>query len=263
MQAVIVVGDVDVDRTEAKIQEIFSVIPKCENPQPKAHLSIPDHDEPRVGVLTDPERANPSITMVWHSEATPEIYNSTSLAPTEDLIEVMIQLVMQERFADITSKPDSPYLNAQLAFSSLTYEDIDAVDGEVALKEDNILDGFKAFYTELERMKRFGFGDDEVARAKQQIQTIFDNQVKQAPTRRNTEFIRPLISHSLTTIPSWSLRWNSSSRTRSWASSMPRSCRPSPKRFLPTTTSSSSIPVLRRKASPPRPRSRFSPPSKR
>jgi zinc protease len=195
MQAVIVVGDVDVDRTEAKIQEIFSVIPKCENPQPKAHLSIPDHAEPRVGILTDPERTNPSISVIWHSEATPEIYNSTSLAPTEDLIKVMIQLVMQERFADITSKPDSPYLGAQLAFSSLNYEDIDAVNGEVALKEDNILDGFKDYYTELERMKRFGFGDDEVARAKQQIQTIFENQVKQAPTRRNAEFIRPLISH--------------------------------------------------------------------
>ena len=122
MQAVIVVGDVDVDRTEAKIQEIFSVIPKCENPQPKAHLSIPDHAEPRVGILTDPERTNPSISVIWHSEATPEIYNSTSLAPTEDLIKVMIQLVMQERFADITSKPDSPYLGAQLAFSSLNYK---------------------------------------------------------------------------------------------------------------------------------------------
>ena len=195
MQAVIVVGDVDVDRTEAKIQEIFSVIPKCENPQPKEHLSIADHDEPRIGILTDPERTNPSMAMIWHSEATPEIYNSTTIAPTEDIMKVLIQLVMQERFSDITSKPDSPYLSARLAFGSLNYEDIDAVNGEVALKEDSILDGFKAFYTELERMKRFGFGDDEVARAKQQIQTIFDNQVKQAPTRRNAEFIRPLISH--------------------------------------------------------------------
>ena len=195
MQAVIVVGDVDVDRTEAKIQEIFSVIPKCENPQPKEHLSIADHDEPRIGILTDPERTNPSMAMIWHSEATPEIYNSTTIAPTEDIMKVLIQLVMQERFSDITSKPDSPYLSARLAFGSLNYEDIDAVNGEVALKEDGILEGFKAFYTELERMKRFGFADDEVARAKQQIQTIFDNQVKQAPTRRNAEFIRPLISH--------------------------------------------------------------------
>ncbi len=195
MQAVIVVGDVDVDRTEAKIKEIFSIIPKCENPQPKEHLSIPDHADPYVGVITDPETTNPSIEMIWHSEATPEIYNSTILGPTNDLIKVLVQLVMQERFADIVSKPDSPYLAASLSVGSLNYEDIDAVTGGVALKEDNIMGGFKAFYTELERMKRFGFGDDEVNRAKQQIVTIFENEVKKAPTRRNAEFVRPLISH--------------------------------------------------------------------
>ena len=195
MQAVIVVGDVDVDRTEAKIKEIFSIIPKCENPQPKEHLSVPDHAEPYVGVITDPETTNPSIEMIWHSEAAPEIYNSTILGPTNDLIKVLVQLVMQERFADIVSKSDSPYLAASLSVGSLNYEDIDAVTGGVALKEDNIMDGFKAFYTELERMKRFGFGDEEVNRAKQQIVTIFENDVKKAPTRRNAEFIRPLISH--------------------------------------------------------------------
>ena len=195
MQAVIVVGDVDVDRTEAKIQEIFSVIPKCENPQPKEHLTLPDHAEPRVGVITDPETTNPSIEMIWHSEATPESYNTTIVGVMEDIVKVLVQLVMQERFADIVSKPDSPYLAGSLGISSLIYEDIDAVMGDVALKEDNILDGFKSFYTELERMKRFGFGDDEVNRAKKQIENIMENEVQQAPTRRNQEFIRPLISH--------------------------------------------------------------------
>ena len=195
MQAVIVVGDVDVDRTEAKIKEIFSIIPKCENPQPKEHLSIPDHAEPRVGVITDPETTTPSIEMIWHSEATPEAYNATIVGQMEDLIKVLVQLVMQERFADIVSKPDSPYLVGNFSISSLIYEDIDAVVGTVGLKEDNILEGFKAFYTELERMKRFGLNDDEVNRAKKEIENICENAVKKAPTRRNSEFISSLISH--------------------------------------------------------------------
>ena len=195
MQAVIVVGDVDVDRTEAKIKEIFSIIPKCENPQPKEHLSIPDHAEPYVGVITDPETTNPSIEMIWHSEATPEDYNATIVGQMEDLLKVLVQLVMSERFADIVSKPDSPYLAGGFSIGDLLYEDIEAVTGQVALKEDNILPGFKAFYTELERMKRFGLNDDEVNRAKKQIETILDNNIKKAPTRRNSEFVSPLISH--------------------------------------------------------------------
>ena len=195
MQAVIVVGDVDVDRTEAKIREIFSVIPKCENPQPKEHLALADNAEPIVGILTDPETTSPSIEMAWHSEATPEAFKSSAVGLTLDYIKALISNVMYERFSDITSKPDSPYLDGSLGLSSLIYEDIDAVMADVVLKEDAILDGFKAFYAEVERMKRFGFNDDEVERAKTNILTSLENAVKKAPTRRNPEFIRPLISH--------------------------------------------------------------------
>ena len=35
LQAIIVVGDVDIDKTEAKIKEIFAPIPKRENPREK------------------------------------------------------------------------------------------------------------------------------------------------------------------------------------------------------------------------------------
>ena len=194
-QAVIVVGDVDVDRTEAKIKEVFSVIPKCENPQPKEHLSVPDNAEPIVGIITDPETTAPSIEMTWKSEALPETYNATIVGEMNDILKVLVALVMQERFTDITSKPDSPYLGGSLSVSQLIYEDIDAVVADVTLKENALLDGFKAFYTEVERMKRFGFGDDELKRAKDQILTIMENAVKQAPTRRNPEFVRPLISN--------------------------------------------------------------------
>ena len=195
MQAVVVVGDVDVDRTEAKIKEIFSVIPKCENPKAKEHLKVPDNQEPIVGIITDPETTVPTVEMIWKSEAMPEQFNPTVIGQTQDLLKMLIGRIMAERFADIVSQPDSPYLEGIVDISSLIYEDIDAVMGEVALKEDNILPGFKAFYTEVERMKRFGFADDELERAKTDILTAFENAVNKAPTRRNPQFIGPILSN--------------------------------------------------------------------
>ena len=195
MQAVVVVGDVDVDRTEAKIKEIFSVIPKCENPKAKEHLKVPDNQEPIVGIITDPETTVPTVEMAWKSEAMPEQFNPTVIGQTQELLKMLIGRIMAERFADIVSQPDSPYLQGIVDISSLIYEDIDAVMGEVALKEDNILPGFKAFYTEVERMKRFGFADDELERAKTDILTAFENAVNKAPTRRNPQFIGPILSN--------------------------------------------------------------------
>ena len=58
MQALIVVGDVNVDEVEAKIKSIFADIPAAENPKQKDVIKIPDNDTPIVGVITDPETSN-------------------------------------------------------------------------------------------------------------------------------------------------------------------------------------------------------------
>ena len=194
-QAVIVVGDVDVDRTEAKIKEVFGIIPLKENPVAKPIQTIASHSEPRVGVITDPETTSPSVELIWHSEAMPESVNATVLGAATDLIESIIGMVMRERFNDITSKPGSPYLSGSFGISSLIYEDIDAVMGDVTLKEENILAGFRDFYTELVRLKRYGISDAEFNRAKADYLSALETRANRAETRQNPEFIGDIISN--------------------------------------------------------------------
>lgn len=194
-QAVVVVGDVDPDRTEAKIKELFGVIPAKENPPTKSILRLADHSEPRIGILTDPETTAPGIELIWHSEAAPESFHATVLGQANDLVKTLLHLVMRERFGDITSKPDSPYLDAGFYLSSLIYEDIDAVMGDVSLREDKILEGFRAFYTELVRLQRYGITDAEFARAKADYLSALETAVNRAETRQNPEFVRPILNN--------------------------------------------------------------------
>ena len=194
-QAVIVVGDVDVDRTEAKIKEIFGAIPAKENPVKKPIQTIADHAEPRIGIITDPETTSPSIEIMWHSEALPESINATTTGLLTDMLEDLISQVASERFADITSKPGSPYLNGSFGFGDLIYEDIEATMADVALREDNILGGFKDFYTEIQRLFRYGISDAEFNRAKANIISYAETSANRASTRQNSEFIRPVINH--------------------------------------------------------------------
>jgi len=63
------------------------------------------------------------------------------------------------------------------------------------LKEDNILGGFKAFVTELERMKRYGLTEAEVGRAKDKIIAVYEKAANSAETRKNSEFVNPLINN--------------------------------------------------------------------
>jgi len=194
-QAVVVVGDIDADRTEAKIKEIFGAIPAKENPLKKPIQTIADHADPRVGIITDPETTSPSVEVIWHSEAMPEAVNSTVLGQATDIIKSVIRMVMRERFNDITSKAGAPYLSGNFGASTLIYEDIDAAYGEVALKEDNILGGFRDYYTELIRLKRYGVTDAEFNRVKTDYLSMMEARVNRASTRQNAEFVRPILSN--------------------------------------------------------------------
>ena len=194
-QAVVVVGDVDVDRTEAQIKALFGTIPVKENPLPKPIQSIADHAQPRVGIITDPETTAPSIELIWHSEAMPESANATPLGQVNDLVKTLVSMVMRERFGDITSKPGSPYLNGSFGISDFIYEDIEAVMGDVALREDNILGGFRDYYTELVRLKRFGITEAEFGRAKADYLNMLETAVNRAETRQNPEFVRGLLNN--------------------------------------------------------------------
>ena len=192
LQAVIVVGDVDVDQVEAKIKSIFADIPAPVNPKEKVLHKIPDNAEPIIGIITDPEATSSSIEVMWKSEPMPKEIMNTDIAFMMDIVKSYIRLIMRERFTDITSKPDAPFLGASFYISNLC-NSCDATMGTVSFKEGDALNAFAAFMTELEKMKRFGFTDGEVQRAKDNIISNYERAVEAAPTRKNAEFVYPLL----------------------------------------------------------------------
>ena len=192
LQAVIVVGDVDVDQVENKIKTIFADIPAAVNPQPKVLHKIPDNVEPIIGILTDPEMTSSSIEVMWKSEPMPKELMNTDVAFMMDIIKTYIRLIMRERFTDITSQPDAPFLGGSFYISNLC-NSCDATEGSVSFKEGDAINAFTAFMTELEKMKRFGFTDGEVQRAKENIISSYERRVEAAPTRKNAEFVYPLL----------------------------------------------------------------------
>jgi zinc protease len=194
MQAVIVVGDVDVDAVEQKIKTIFADIPAAENPKQKDVIMIPDNEEPIVAVLTDPEVSNTTVELLWKSEARPEEINNTAQGMLIDLITDMVSQIMSERFSEIVSKPGAPFFAADLGVGNLC-ETCEVVMGDVAVKDGEAVTGLRAFLTEIEKMKRFGFTDDEVSRAKTEIESVYETRSKRADTRKNSEFVPALINN--------------------------------------------------------------------
>ena len=200
MQALIVVGDVDVNEVEAKIKSIFADIPAAENPKQKDVIKIPDNDTPIVGVITDPETSNISYSIYWKSEPTPRELKNTQIAVLEDILKDVIGNVMNERLNDIAAASDSPFLSAGFGVGSIC-ETSEVVMATVNCKEDKRSEAFEALLTEVERMRRYGLRDDEIQRAKQNVLTRYETAAKGAESRKNSEFVYPMVYNFFNNTP--------------------------------------------------------------
>ena len=194
MQAIIVVGDIDVDAVEAKIKNIFSDIPAPAVPTVKEEPKVPGNAEPIVGIITDPEANNSRIDIYWKGEPIPFEFKNTDVALMNDLIMSYISLIMSERISDITSKPDAPFFDA--AFLEYQLNNVcNTTNGIVVFKDGGAIEAMTALMTEIEKMKRYGFTDGEVERAKTNIVSAYEKAAEAAGTRQNSQLVQPLIDN--------------------------------------------------------------------
>ena len=194
MQAVVVVGDFDVDMMEQKIKDTFSSIPAPETPTVKPIIPIPGNEEPIVAVITDPEATSSSIELMWRGDALPKEYASTDVAFATDIIKSIISDAFAERMEAITASSTAPFLSGGLGVGSLV-EGTDAVMANVSFKDGEYKQALAAFYTEIERFKRHGITEGELERAKMELISSAERGVEAAPTRKNPAYVYPILGH--------------------------------------------------------------------
>ena len=194
LQAVIVVGDVDVDDVEAKIAALWSDIPAAVEPQVKANIQIPANTAPAIGVLLDPEMANTNIYLYWKSQIDGEEGNDTPPYVVENLLKDIVSLGMQERLSDIAAKPDAPFTLARFSTMNLC-ETLDATVMILIPKEGQSEQCIATAYTEAERLRRFGLSGNEIARAKAEVSSGHESAAAKASSRKNAEFVMPLVNN--------------------------------------------------------------------
>ncbi|HSU28294.1 MAG TPA: pitrilysin family protein, partial [Chitinophagaceae bacterium] len=73
LQAIVVVGDIDVNVMEEKIKQTFGNIPAASAPRKRDIFPVPDHDEPRYVVAKDKETDFPSVEVLFKKDSHPEL----------------------------------------------------------------------------------------------------------------------------------------------------------------------------------------------
>ncbi len=182
LMAVIVVGDIEVDDAEARIREMFGPLTNAPDaPMPQEYYLEP-HADTRFGILTDPEFPATAIQVVRKVEGG----NLDTLGDYRDSLQnSLFYSMLGERLQERQRQADAPYLYAS-AFGGITLaKDVEYHGFAAGSSEDGVLEALAAVLDEIERVRRDGFTEGELADAKADLQQAYDDAYEEREFRSN------------------------------------------------------------------------------
>ncbi len=166
-QAIIVVGDIDVDHFEQKVKELFGGIKVDPNAPKVIPEEVPDNEEAIYIFEKDKEmQVNQVIVFMKHDATKPEEKKNMDY-----LIEVYVKQVVAQMFnarlQELTNDPECPFIQASGDDDNyLLASTKDAFQFFGVPKEGKDMETLTALMREARRMAKFGFTATEYERAK-------------------------------------------------------------------------------------------------
>ena len=196
-QALVIVGDIDVDQVEAKIKTLMADIPASPaDAAQKEVIMVPATEEPIISVFTDPELTQSSVMMFARRDALPKEYKNTIIGYTYDIIQSFVTVMMNARFEEIAQAADAPFLGGGMDEGSFGIcPTMESTMFSATAHENRIDEAFRAMYTEMERMRRHGFTAGEFERAKQEILRWAERGYTNRNDVRNDEYAQRYLDH--------------------------------------------------------------------
>ena len=196
-QALVIVGDIDVDQVEAKIKTLMADIPASPaDAAQKEVIMVPATEEPIISIFTDPELTQSSVMMFARREALPKEYKNTVIGYTYNIIQNFVTVMMNARFEEIAQAADAPFLGGGMSEGGIGIcPTLESTMFSAVAHENRIDEAFRAMYTEMERMRRHGFTIGEFERAKQEILRWAERQYTNRNDVRNDEYAQRYLDH--------------------------------------------------------------------
>jgi len=194
LMAVIVVGDVEKERVEGLIRKHFGKLRVPRRKRERIAYSIPEHEEARFSIVTDPELTGSSVQVI--QKYRPKPVNSVERI-RDGIVESIFTAILNERLRQIATRSDAPFLGASTGFEGY-------VGGmnihhviTVRVRDDSIISGFRAALTEVERIAQHGVKPDELNRQKRTLESQYRHALITRSKTSSATYANAYVSHFL------------------------------------------------------------------
>ena len=201
-QAIIVVGDVDVNLIEQKIKNLFGPIKMPANPASVVAEDVPDNKEAIIVIDKDKEMQYSIVEMMFKSDPIPDEIKENMQYLVIDYLKIACLGMLNDRLAELAQKADCPFLQGSVGYGQyLLSKTKDAFEVSVLPKEGQTEAALKAAFIEARRAAQFGFTATEYQRYKSNFMSQLDKQYSNKDKRYNSRFVNEYVKHYLAKEP--------------------------------------------------------------
>ena len=193
-QAIIVVGDINVDTIEAKIKALWADVPRRTNYGERPIYTVNHNDKPLVAIVTDPEAQGTRITLEYKFDQLPEALQQTAQEYTLNMVRGLACDMFNNRMSDLSHDPNASFSGAGCYYGEVAKK-MDAFMAVIIPKEGRETEAYNDLVYQLEKMHRYGFTNAELERVKNDKMTAMETYFNERNTRKNITLARECIRH--------------------------------------------------------------------
>ena len=202
LQAIVVVGDIDVDKMEKKIQKLFSKIPAPKNPAKREYYPVSDNDKMIVDIEKDKEQPVVLCHLYQKRDVTPDDQKNDEKYLRASYIDDLIGTMVNDRLAELRQQAMPPYQSATGRATTFFLSRMkESFSLSVSCRENNILGGLIAAVGVAERIRQHGFTQSELDMAKSLKLNHDERKYRERDDRRNSKYVSACIQHFLNSEP--------------------------------------------------------------
>ena len=205
-QAIIVVGDIDVDQIEQKIKALWADVPARENRGERPLHTVADNEQPIVAIVRDKEAQYTRIEMEFKKQQLPQQFRCTDMAYIQDLAHELVCDMFNNRLAELCMKPEATFVGAGSYYGELVKQK-DAFTAVYIAKQGQEIAAYKDLLTQLEKLRRYGFTNAELDRVKKETLSAYEKSYNERSTVRNIAYAQEYIRHYLSSEPIPGIEW--------------------------------------------------------
>ena len=205
-QALVIVGDIDVDYTENLIKKLFGDIVVPADAAQVIDEPVPDNEQAIYVSEKDKEQQYSILMLSMKRDPIPAELKKTMAYLVTDYMSNIICAMLNARFAEIAQQPDCPFIQGQAQDGSFMQmaRTKDALMLVGVAKEGQDAATLQAVVREAKRAHDFGFTATEYARAKADYLSALEKAYTNRDKKKNQEYANEYIENYLekTPIPS-------------------------------------------------------------